>query len=87
MFEGRGLSCQACTDARERMHHAFNDCRGCRARAVARSQHFARAFKEQRRHREYLQMIGQVGVTHDEVVAAAQNDRGCDHLQNCDPCN
>ena len=74
------MTCQACTDARERLHHAFNDCCGCRARAVARSQHFSRAFKERRQHRGYLQLIEQVGVTHEEVVAAARDDRGCDYL-------
>lgn len=74
------MSCQDCTDAPLMLHHRFSDCLGCRARAVARSQHFSKAFKTQRRHREYQQLLEQVGVTHESVVSAAKNDRACDRL-------
>lgn len=74
------MTCRDCTDARERSHHGFSDCQGCRARAVARSVHFAKAWKTQRRHREYVQLLEFVKVTHEEVVEAAKSDRACDRL-------
>lgn len=72
--------CDECNTARLRFHHVFADCLGCRARAVARSPQFSKAWKEQRQPREYRELCEHIGVTHDQVVEAAKNDRACDAL-------
>lgn len=72
--------CNECNTARERFHHVFADCVGCRARAVARSPQFSTAWKAQRHSNDYRSLLTHIGVTHDQVVEAAKNDRACDVL-------
>jgi hypothetical protein len=74
------MSCEDCERAKIKDSGLFRDCRGCRARAVARSVHFSKALKARSQHREYHRVLEQVGVTHEEVVNAALNDRACDRL-------
>ena len=74
------MTCCACTAAAKGLSHHFSDCNGCRARAVARSPRFSEAMKGGWKSPEYRRMLDQVGVTHEEVKAAAFADRGCDRL-------
>ena len=72
--------CPDCLAAAQKLHNTFNDLPCCRARAAARSQHFSKAFKDKRQHREYRQLIEFIGVTNEQVVEAAKQDRSCDRL-------
>ena len=72
------MTCKDCATAAERLSHHFSDCQGCKARAVARSPRFREALKGGTQTPEYRRMLEQVGVTHEEVKQAAQNDRACD---------
>lgn len=69
------MTCPACTAAAQRSHWEFCDgCRGCIARGVARGPHFRRCRDAGALDRGYRQQLQQVGLTHDEVKAAAAAD-------------
>ena len=68
--------CPACIEASLRPSWLFRKgCKGCEARAVARGPDFFRCKLAGRQDREYRALLASVGVTHDEVVAAAAADR------------
>jgi hypothetical protein len=50
-------------------------CRGCCARAAARSPQFDAARRSGRLDRAYRTLLDQFGLTHDEVRAAHQTDQ------------
>jgi hypothetical protein len=74
------MTCSDCQTAKVRFHHIFQDCPGCRARAIARSPQFSKAWKAKRQHPEYRSLLEHIGVTHEQAVEAARNDRACDRL-------
>lgn len=66
--------CQAA--ATDRLHAGYRSgCKGCAARAVARGPHFHRCRTAGKQDREYRALLAAVGVTHDEVVRAAEAGR------------
>lgn len=68
-------ACPACLAAAERPHHEFRaDCRGCCARAAARSPHFRRVKLAGRLDRQYQSMLDQFDLTHIEVRQASEID-------------
>ena len=79
------MTCIACDGAVGALTHSFHDCHGCRCRAVARSPGFAETLKGGRQWPDYIRMLERVGVTHDEVIAAARDDRACDQLMSKSP--
>lgn len=67
--------CVSCTTATYEPHYEFRaGCRGCCARAAARSPQHFQARKEGRQTREYRALLEQFGLTHDEVKTAYQAD-------------
>lgn len=70
------MSCPDCTAAAMAPHFVFRkDCKGCEARAVARGPDFFRCRDAGKQDKEYRALLASVGLTHDEVVAAAETDR------------
>jgi hypothetical protein len=70
------MTCRDCTTAAERPHFGFRSgCKGCAARDVARGPDFHRCKAASRQDRQYRELLARVGLTHDEVVAAAATDR------------
>lgn len=68
--------CPACTTAAEQLSHEFRaDCRGCAARAAARSPHFHRVAAAGVLDRAYRNLLEQFGLQHDDVKAAAAVDQ------------
>lgn len=75
------MTCPACDIAHRELSHEFRaNCPGCAARAVARGQNFRRVRDAGRLDRKYQAELDLVGVTHDQVKAAAAND----FLQRCE---
>lgn len=69
------MTCPDCQAATERPHHGFHaNCRGCQARALARSPAFADAKKTQRLTPDYRRALELAGLSHEEVKAAARGD-------------
>lgn len=70
-------TCRECTSAAsDRLHAGYRSgCRGCQARAVARGPHFARCRAAGKQDADYRRLLAAVGVTHAEVVAAAEKER------------
>jgi hypothetical protein len=69
-------ACRACEKAAKRPSHEFSaDCRGCCARAAARMPQYREAQKAGVQTHAYRRLLGQFGLTHDAVRAAAQADR------------
>ena len=66
--------CPACLEAAQRVSHSFNDCAGCRARAVARDPRFHEARKAGKLTPLYRRMLEQAQLTHDQVKAAHAAD-------------
>jgi hypothetical protein len=69
--------CPDCAAAAQQLHHGFtNGCRGCMARAAARS---AQAHEWRRRGgpptHAAQRLLDQFGLTADEVKAAARADK------------
>ena len=72
----RSESCEFCAQSAAGPCHGFRfDCRGCAARTAARSQPFAESRAAKKQTQEYRALIDRLGVTHDEVIAAARADR------------
>lgn len=70
------MSCDFCAQAAREMCHGFNArCRGCQARAASRSQPFFESRRARAWSADYRALIESLGVTHDEVLAAAKADR------------
>lgn len=70
------MTCEACTTAAERLNHLFRSgCNGCAARAVARGPHFHRCRTAGRQDKEYRALLAAVGVTHEQVLQAAEADK------------
>jgi hypothetical protein len=68
--------CPACIEASLRPSWLFRkDCKGCEARALARGPDFHRCRVAGRQDKPYRELLARVGLTHDEVVAAAKVDR------------
>jgi hypothetical protein len=69
--------CEDCAMAAKRLWHGFMaDCKGCAARAAARSPHFRRVHDAGMQDRAYRSMLQLYGVTHEQVRAAAAVDQG-----------
>lgn len=69
-------ACPECTAAAEGPHFMFRkDCRGCEARAVARGPDFHRCRVAGKQDREYRELLAKVGLTHAQVVKAAETDK------------
>lgn len=69
-------ACPECLAAAERPHFVFRkDCKGCEARAVARGLDYHRCRTQGKQDREYRALLARVGLTHEQVVAAAKADR------------
>lgn len=69
------MTCPDCKAARTALHHGFRAaCDGCKARAMARSPHYFRCRTAGRLDAEYRAALKAVGVTHEQVKAAAAED-------------
>lgn len=70
------MTCPACTQAAAVPHWGefVADCRGCCARAAARSPQFFAARQTGTQTRAYRALLEQFGLTHDEVRAAHAAD-------------
>lgn len=69
------MSCAECIAATQQPHWIFRSgCRGCQARAIARGPDFYRCRTNGRQDREYRELLARVGVSHEEVCAAAEVD-------------
>jgi hypothetical protein len=71
------MTCADCTAAAaDRLHAGFRSgCKGCQARAIARGPHFHRCRLAGKQDAEYRRLLASVGVTHDQVLAAADVKR------------
>lgn len=74
------LFAQLCRDcevaAADRLHAGYRSgCKGCAARAVGRGPDFHRCKVAGRQDARYRQLLAAVGVTHEEVVAAAKANK------------
>lgn len=68
--------CKACTDAAKKRSHTFHaGCKGCAARSLVRSPHWRRVQQAGVQDRYYHAALQQMGVTHDDVRAAAAADK------------
>jgi hypothetical protein len=70
------MTCSACTKAATTPEWGefTADCRGCCARAAARSPQFFESRKNGTQTRAYRALLEQFGLTHDEVRAAHAAD-------------
>lgn len=69
------MSCTHCTQSRVLPWHGFQaNCRGCAARAAARSPHYARVKANGMQDRHYRALLEKFGLSHEEVKAAAADD-------------
>lgn len=74
------MDCPACAAAARELHHEFiAGCRGCCARAAARSQPAFEARRLGRQTREYRALLQHVGLEHEDVKAAAAADALTNH--------
>ena len=68
-------ACTECLSAAARPHHGFRaNCRGCCARSLSRSPHFARVKAAGTLDRAYRGMLAQFGLEHASVKAAYEAD-------------
>lgn len=70
-------TCGACAEAAEAVSHAFTGgCKGCCARAVARSpQAFKARSTGDKYEPSYRALLEQFGITHNDVLAAYKADQ------------
>lgn len=69
------MTCEACSTAAQRESAMFHaGCRGCMARAAARSPQYRQARDTGRQDSKYRALLDTYGVSHDEVRAAAEAD-------------
>ena len=70
------LQCPDCALAERCRWHGFTaTCKGCKARAAARSPECHEARTENRQTQGYRQLLKALGVTHEDVKAAAAADK------------
>lgn len=70
------MTCSDCDRAAKKRHHGFSaGCRGCAARSLVRSPHWRRVQQAGVQDRQYRAALQQMGVTHDDVCAAAAADK------------
>lgn len=70
------MTCDFCRRAAEGPEHGFHArCRGCNARAAARSPFFFESRQVRAWTADYRALIDGLGVTHEEVLAAAKADK------------
>ena len=68
--------CEFCARAAVQLEHGFHSaCRGCQARVAARSPFFFESRQVRQWTADYRALIERLGVTHEEVLAAAKADR------------
>ena len=69
------MSCVACQAAEVGPGDVYrNGCKGCSARQIARGPDFHRCRVAGKQDREYRELLAKVGLTHAQVVAAAEVD-------------
>lgn len=67
------MTCPACQAAETGPGHIYRrGCKGCEARAVARGPDFHRCRAAGKQDAGYRALLAQVGVTHEQVVAASK---------------
>lgn len=70
-------TCPDCAASATQVWHGFtHGCQGCAARALARGHHFRRCRDAGMLDRHYRAALALFGVTHEQVKAAAQADKG-----------
>lgn len=70
------VACEDCAAAaREPWRGFMASCRGCCARALARSPHFRRVRDSGMQDRAYRSALQQFGLTHEEVREAVRKDK------------
>ncbi|RZJ12194.1 MAG: hypothetical protein EOP39_04350 [Rubrivivax sp.] len=70
------MTCTDCTAAAQGPHWGFKRaCPGCEARAISRGPDFHRCRTAGKQDGQYRELLTKVGVTHAEVVAAAEVDK------------
>lgn len=70
------MTCHDCHLAAKKRHHGFSaNCTGCAARSLVRSPHWRRVQQAGVQDRYYRAALAQMGVTHDQVRAAAAADK------------
>lgn len=68
-------ACRNCTEAKAQAWHGFtHDCDGCRARALSRGPDYHQSRVEKRQTAAYRAALVKLGVTHEQVKAAAAID-------------
>jgi hypothetical protein len=68
-------ACRECIAAAVRPWHGFaSDCKGCAARAIARGPNYRQAQAGGRQDWKYRAELEALGVTHEQVKAAAAAD-------------
>lgn len=69
-------SCPDCSAAAKKRWHGFHaNCLGCAARSLVRGPHFRRVQQAGVLDRQYRGACEQLGVTHEQVRAAAAADK------------
>ena len=70
------MTCPDCQTAQAQPWHGFRvDCPGCAARALSRSPGFVESRRRNSLIRPYREALARVGLTHAQVLEAAQTDR------------
>lgn len=70
------MTCKDCTAAAAGPHWGFRArCGGCSARMVARGPDFHRCRLAGQQDKTYRALLARVGVTHEDVCAAAKVER------------
>lgn len=70
------MTCQDCQTAAERPWHTFRDgCPGCAARALSRSPQFFESRRRGKQTQAYRAALEALGLTHEQVQAAAAVDK------------
>lgn len=69
------MTCNYCTRAASALWHGFRSgCKGCQARAVSRGLEFFASRQDGKQTRAYRQLLDGLGLTHKQVLEAAEND-------------
>lgn len=72
------MTCKDCEAAAEKVWGVFvAGCKGCQARAVARSPQCFEAARTGRQTAAYRELLARFDVTHQQVLEAAQRDFQC----------
>ena len=69
------MGCEDCAASAQAMHHGFRSgCKGCQARAAARSPWYFYSKQAGRQTEQYRGLLATLGLTHDQVKAAEAAD-------------